>query len=142
MNLKFLTYTALLLSHQNSHNSNDKNQTFELFYPTPLINNKTTEKPINSIYQDIPQNEKSDLSIPHPKNLIDPKTGKPYRLIADAWDEFFARGYRNAQIVENLRIKVALERQQKAATKEKLMQQLLLEKETTKNSVENETKKD
>jgi len=48
------------------------------------------------------------LKLTHPRDLIDPKTGKPYKIVSDAWDEFWHKAFIRDQILENLTIQAYL----------------------------------
>lgn len=54
------------------------------------------------------ENQKMIAKLPNPKDLIDPKTGKPYLCPTDAWNEFRYLASQRDQIRENARVDIYL----------------------------------
>jgi hypothetical protein len=42
----------------------------------------------------------NEFKLPHPKKLLDPKTKKPFKCRADAWDAFWHQAYQRDYLFE------------------------------------------
>ena len=114
MSFKKITCITILLIHQNSYNSHSETQKLEPFCIASLPSDEITKQLPNEAFADNPYFSKDNplgIKLPNPKDIIDPKTGKPYTTKSARWEAFWILAYQRDQLLEERRKIVLLEKQ-------------------------------